>query len=61
MREQNSSMIKIGVLLRKPNRCRKPDWKIRLEGKVKKLRQPVKGLRKEKHMRVYWYDKTTTK
>ena len=43
------------------NKNTKAGWEIRLEGQVKKLRQQAKVLRKEKHARIHWDEKTKKK
>ena len=52
---------KIGVPPRNPNRNTKPGWKLRLDGQLKELQQQVKVLRKERHARICWDEKTKTK
>ena len=49
---------KIRVPRRNLNGNARPGWEIRLEGQVKKLQQEARILRKEKHVRICWNEKT---
>ena len=51
----------IGIYQRNLNKNTKPGWEIRLVGQIKKLWQQVNVLRKEKHARIYWNEKTKNK
>ena len=43
---------KIGIFYKNPNWNTKPEWEMRIEGQIKKLRQQTKLPRKVKHTRI---------
>ena len=55
---KKSVCYKTGIPQRNPKRNNKAGWKIRIEGKIKKLREQSKLLKKGNDIRTQWNKKT---